>query len=377
MAANVYDVIVIGAGGMGSAAAFELARRGRKVLALEQHPLGHALGSSHGHTRIIRQAYYEHPSYVPLVQRAFARWYDLEQRQGLHLLTECPCLSLGTPDSGMITGVLASARQHRLPVEELSHGELRRRYPVFHVREDFVGVLERSAGFLCVEECVLAHVREARRLGATVLDNEPVVSWEAGPREVVVQTARRRATAARLVLTAGPWAPQMLGRHGAPLALMRQVMFWVAPGQPHLFRRDVFPIWIAETQEGHFYGVPMLDAQGVKVARHYGAPEVQSPDEVERTVSLHDEAPIRAFLRAYLPDADGPCRHASVCIYTLTPDRHFIIDVHPEHANVALATGFSGHGFKFAAVVGEALADLAEEGRTKLPIEMFRISRFK
>jgi sarcosine oxidase len=376
MTANTYDAIVIGVGGMGSAAACELARRGRRVLALEQFALGHDRGSSHGHTRIIRKAYYEHPDYVPLVCRAFERWYDLEQRQGLHLLSECPCLSIGRADSAMIAGVRASAAQHHLPVESLSAAELRHRYPAFRFGDEYVGVLERSAGFLYVDVCVQAHACEAVRLGATIQDNEPVVSWSANEREVIVQTTADRYTAARLVITAGPWAGQLLARQGAFLRVMRQVVQWFGTRNDALFRRDVFPLYITDTPQGHFYGFPVLNAQGAKMARHYGAPELTTPSEIERTIKPEDEATARAFLREHLPLIDGPCRRASVCIYTLTPDRHFLIDLHPEHANVALAAGFSGHGFKFAAVVGEILADLADNGRTDLPIGMFGIKRF-
>jgi sarcosine oxidase len=376
MSERNFDAIVIGVGGMGSAAACELARRGRRVLALEQFALGHDRGSSHGHTRIIRKAYYEHPDYVPLVCRAFERWYDLEQSQGIHLLTESPCLSIGRADSPMIAGVRASAEQHKLPVEHLSADDLRRRFPAFRFGEEYVGVLERSAGFLYVEDCVQAHVCEAVRLGADVRDNEPVVAWQSDGREAVVETHAGRYTAARLILTAGPWAGQLLAGWGSRLRVMRQVVQWFATSNPRRFRRDVFPLYIADTPRGHFYGFPMLSANGVKVAQHYGAPELGSPTEVNRTVGRADEERLRAFLQEHLPDVDGPCRRSSVCIYTLTPDRHFLIDLHPEYPNVALAAGFSGHGFKFASVVGEILADLAENGRTDLPIGMLRISRY-
>jgi sarcosine oxidase len=373
---GAYDVIVIGLGGMGAAAAFELARRGAKVLGLEQFALGHDRGSSHGHTRIIRRAYYEHPDYVPLVARAFEGWYDLEQRAGRHLLTEAPCLSVGPPGSELLAGVRASARQHALPVEELSAGELRRRYPPFSFGDDHVGVLEHSAGFLYVDDCVRAHLDESARLGATLRDNEPALGWEAGPGGVTVQTPAGRYHAGRLVLAAGPWAGRLLARWGACLRVMRQVVLWFGTRDGRPFRRDVFPTFIADTPAGYFYGLPALDANGVKVARHYGAPELDDPAAVERSASPADEGPVRHFLRRHLPDADGPVRRASVCIYTLTPDRHFLIDLHPGHGNVALAAGFSGHGYKFAPVVGEVLADLAEHGRTRWPVGMFRAGRF-
>jgi sarcosine oxidase len=376
MSPHIFDAIVIGVGGMGSAAACELARRGRRVLALEQFALGHDRGSSHGHTRIIRKAYYEHPDYVPLVCRAFERWYDLEQRQGVHLLTECPCLSIGRADSSMITGVRASAAQHHLPVEALSAAELQQRFPPFCFDDGYVGVLERSAGFLYVEDCVQAHICEAVRLGATIQDMEPVVSWQANEREATVQTTTDRYTAARLIITAGPWAGQLLAQQGVFLRVMRQVVQWFGTRDDRLFRRDVFPLYIADTPQGHFYGFPVLNSNGAKVAQHYGAPEWRHPSEIDRAVQPQDEETIRSFLRRYLPLIDGPCRRVSVCVYTLTPDRHFVIDLHPDHANVALAAGFSGHGFKFAPVVGEILADLADHGRTELPIRMFSIQRF-
>ncbi len=376
MSDGTFDVIVVGVGGMGSAAAAELARRGRRVLALEQFAAGHDRGSSHGHTRIIRQAYYEHPDYVPLVRRAFGRWHDLEQRQGLNLLTGCDCLSIGRADSELVTGVRRSAREHALPVENLTPADLRGRFPQFRFGDDYEGVLERTAGFLHVDDCVLACVREARRHRAVVRENEAVRDWRAKPGGVEVRTDRGTYAAAKLVLTAGPWAGQLLARAGTPLTVMRQVPMWFGTRDAAAFRRDVFPLYIADTPEGYFYGFPALDAGGAKVARHYGAPELAGPAEINREPTPADEEPLRAFLRAHVPAIDGPRNRASVCTYTLTPDRHFVIDLFPGEPDVAVAAGFSGHGFKFAPVVGEALADLAEAGRTALPISRFRIDRF-
>jgi sarcosine oxidase len=371
-----YDVIVLGVGGMGSAALFELARRGRRVLGLEQFDLVHDRGSSHGHTRVIRKAYYEHPNYVPLARRAYERWYELEQRRGVHLFTECGCLSIGPADGELVPGGRRSAAEHGLPIENFTAAELRRRFPAFRFDDSNVAVLERDAGFLYVEECVRAHVEEARKLGAEIHAQEPAESWHANAGGVEVRTRQGRYTADRLILTAGPWAARLLAQVGSPLRVMRQVLLWFGTSDDALFRRDRFPIYISETPAGHFYGFPAIDPRGAKAARHYGAPELDSPDGIDRTVTDADEAPVRAFLREHLPAVNGPRRDGAVCIYTLSPDRHFIIDLHPEHPNVALATGFSGHGFKFASVVGEILGDLAEHGRTPLPIEMFRLGRF-
>jgi sarcosine oxidase len=370
-----YDAIVLGVGGMGSAAAYELARRGRRVLGLEQFRPVHDRGSSHGQTRIIRRAYYEHPAYVPLVRRAFERWYDLEQAVGRHLLTECDCLTIGPPGGELIEGVRRSAREHGLSVEELTAAEVVRRFPAFRLGERYAGVLEHRAGFLYVEECVRAHIDAAAALGAEVRAEEPVLGWEVVGDSVEVRTAKGTYRAARLIVTAGAWAAQLLADIGVPLTVMRQVPQWFAPADPALFRRDRFPVYICETPGGAFYGLPAVDARGHKAARHYGAPELPGPDGVDRTVTEADEAPLRAFLREYLPAGDGPRTFGQVCLYTLTPNRHFVLDLHPRHPQVAVAAGFSGHGFKFASVVGEILADLAESGRTPHPIDMFRQCR--
>ena len=376
MSGHNFDVIVIGVGGMGSATCFELARRGLRVLGLEQFELGHDRGSSHGHTRVIRKAYYEHPSYVPLVRRAFERWYDLEQLAGKRLLTECACLNVGPPEGELVQGVRLSASEHGLAIEEMDTREIQRRFPPFHIPPGFRGVLEREAGFLFVEDCVAAHISEAKQAGADIREREPVVSWHAAADRVEVRTTAERYTAARLVLTAGPWAGQLLAEVGRPLRVMRQVMQWFGAREDRQFRRDRFPIYLAEVPEGYFYGLPMIDKLGHKVAQHYGAPELTAPEQVDRVPTEADQTPMRQFLSRYLPDANGPLRKAQVCTYTLTPDRHFILDLHPQHPYVAIAGGFSGHGFKFAPVVGEIMADLATNGKTDLPIGMFRIGRF-
>jgi sarcosine oxidase len=345
------------------------------VLGLEQFALGHDQGSSHGHTRIIRQAYYEHPAYVPLVRRAFEGWYELEQRQGVHLLTACPCLTVGPTQGELVAGVRRSAAEHALPIEDLTAAEVMRRFPAFRLDPGPVGVLEHTAGFLYVDRCVAAQADEARKLGAILRTGETVLGWEAAGTGVVVHTTAGRYTAGKLVLTAGAWAGRMLGAVGSPLRVMRQVVFWLGAADESSFRRNRFPIFIADTPAGYFYGLPALDGRGLKVARHYGAEELGGPEAVDRTVSAADEEAVRNFVRAYLPGADGPCRGSSVCLYTLSPDRHFIIDWHPEAAQVVVAAGFSGHGFKFAPVVGEVLADLVEKGQTAWPIDLFRLGR--
>lgn len=276
----------------------------------------------------------------------------------------------------MVGGVQRSAAEHALAVETLSAAEIRRRYPPFRFSEEYVGVLEREAGFLYVEECVRAHVDAARACGATIYEREAVREWSSDGSTVNVRTDRGRYSAGALVLTAGPWAGQLLRQAGKDLRVMRQVMLWFATADDGAFRRDRFPIYLADLGGTYFYGLPVIDAHGHKVARHYGAPELTDPAAVDREVRPDDSTAVRSFLANYLPAVTGSVRRAQVCTYTLTPDRHFILDRHPEFANVALAAGFSGHGFKFAPAVGEIMADLVTEAKTPHAIEMFRIGRF-
>ncbi|MFO0842613.1 MAG: N-methyl-L-tryptophan oxidase [Gemmataceae bacterium] len=283
------DVLVLGLGGMGTAAAWRLAQRGVSVVGLEQFALGHDRGSSHGHTRIIRQAYYEHPAYVPLVRRAYEGWYDLELASSEHLLTGCPCLTIGPPESELVRGVLRSAEEHHLPVEQLSAGEVVSRFPAFDLSRagDAVGVVEHTAGFLRVERCVLAMAAEARRLGADLHEREAVLGWKRDGNEVVVTTSRGEYRAPRIVVTAGPWAGRLLGQCGGPLRVMRQVALW--RNSTVRVRRDRFPVFIAETTAGYLlHGLPAIDPRGVKVARHYGAAELPSPDGIDREVHEED-----------------------------------------------------------------------------------------
>ncbi len=245
-----YDTIVLGLGGMGTAAACELASRGQHVLGLEQFSLGHDRGSSHGQTRIIRKAYYEDPCYVPLLHRAYERWHDLEQRQGKHLLTTCGLLSIGRPTTALIAGVKQAASQHALSVDGFSAEELRHHFPAFRFDDEDIGVLERGAGYLYVDDCLRAYGDEARRRGATLLENEPVLGWEATGQGVTVRTAHETYRAGHLVITAGAWAGVVLADLGLPLTVRRKVLLWVATADDRRFRRDVFPMYITEQPSG-------------------------------------------------------------------------------------------------------------------------------
>ncbi|MGL4422149.1 MAG: N-methyl-L-tryptophan oxidase [Gemmataceae bacterium] len=362
------DVIILGLGAMGAAAADALSRRGWSVLGFEQFMPGHSRGSSHGHTRIIRTAYYEHPTYVPLVRRAFELWYDLEQRTGTHLLTRCECLTVGLADGVQVPGVRSAAATHHLNIDEFTADELRKTYPGLVVPPGAVGLREHEAGFLYVTECVRAMQQSAATAGAKLHFEDPVLDWNATETSVTVRTASGTHTAEKLLLTAGAWATEQLAQLN--LSVMRQTLLWFRPRRPELFRRDRFPIFMMEDAFGDFYGLPMIDARGVKVARHYGAQELAHPREVDWTVTDADVAQVRHFLDRAFPGQFEECTGGEVCMYTLSPDRHFRIGA-TASPRVAAAAGFSGHGFKFAPVVGERLADWCQTGKLGPGMELF------
>lgn len=371
-----YDVIVIGLGAMGSAAAYHVARRGRSVLGVEQYTPAHDRGASHGKSRIIREAYFEDPAYVPLIQRAYELWFALQQDGGVPLLRITGGLMIGPLEGELVRGALASARTHQLPYELLTAAELRRRFPLFVPDDDTVAVREPRAGVLYPEACVRAHLDGAARAGAALHFEEQVVHWTAAADHVEVTTARGSYAADRLIVTAGPWAGHVLDALGLPLTVERNVMYWFRPKADAAgFSPERFPIYIYEYRRGgFFYGFPALGADGVKVAHHHSG-EFCTPESIRREVTDDEVNRMRALLARHLPAANGALLDAVPCMYTNTPDGHFVLDRHPRQPQVTIGCGFSGHGFKFASVVGEILADLALDGRTRHPIDLFRMRR--
>jgi len=366
MGSGGYGAIVLGLGGMGSAAAYHLARRGQRVLGLDAFERGHARGASHGRSRIIRQAYHEAPEYVPLVRRAYELWRELEAESGQPgLLNVVGGLLVGAPDGEIVAGAVRSAQLHGLPYEVLAPAETARRFPGFRLPDDLVAVLEPAAGFLRPEECVGAHLDLARRHGADLRHEEPALRWAADGAGVRVETARGAYTADRLVVAAGPWAGEVLADLRLPLQVERIVNAHFEPERPAWFGPDRCPIFIFDVQGG-IYGVPALPGEGVKVGIHHGVP--CTPATIRREVAPAEVDALRQALDRFLPGAAGRLLWAFTCMYTNTPDRHFIIDRHPRHPQVAIACGFSGHGYKFASVVGEILADLTLDGTTRHPI---------
>ncbi len=371
----MYDAIVIGTGGVGSAAAYHLARRGAQVLGLDRFPGGHDRGSSHGETRIIRQAYFEHPDYVPLLKRAYELWSELERDAGEQLFHRVGLLQIGPENGPVVHGVLESARLHQLKVERLEAGEIGRRWPAFHVPERMIGAYEPGAGYLRVEACVLAHLAAAQRHGAELKTGVSVLSWRPEENGIRVSTDQGDFHAAKLVIAAGPWAPQILADLGIRLEVRRKHLYWLGTRDAALDQARC-PTFLYEMPQGVFYGFPAIDELGVKVAEHSGGEVVSDPLTDLRQLDERDLGRVKEFLAQCMPTVTGPINRHGVCFYTMSPDEHFIVDRHPQCDRVVFAGGLSGHGFKFTSVLGEALAEMALDGCASLPVGFLSCSRF-
>ena len=376
---TTFDVIVVGLGAMGSATAYHLAARGARVLGLDRLVPPHTDGSSHGESRIIRELYYEHPLYVPLLQRAYDRWEALEQDAGMEgLLNVTGGLMIGRPDSALIEGVRRSAAEHGLPAIDLSKAQMRARYPQFAVADDAVVVLDERAGFLDPERCVQAHLTLAARHGAQLRFNEPALSWRLAGDGVDVTTARGTYSAGRIVVAAGAWTGELLGVQAPPLTLERQVLLWFdPPGASMQWEPAQCPIYMADFADGMFiYGFPRL-ARGLKAAVHYQGAAYDHPDALRRTIDAADEARVRnAVARLFPWAATASVRESAVCAYTNTPDLHFVIDFLPGDDRVLVSSPCSGHGFKFASAIGEVQAQLLLDEAVPFDLTPFRMDRF-
>ncbi len=385
-----YDVIVIGVGGMGSATVYQLARRGCRVLGLEQFSIPHENGSSHGVNRIIRLAYAEHPDYVPLLRRAYELWRELENLTQERLLIITGGIDAGAEDSPTVVGSLRACEAHHLPYEYLTAAELHKKFPGCRLPDDMVAVYQQDGGFVLSERSVVNYVLAAQSHNAEIHAHEKVAGWDPQDGGVKVRTNRGSYWARRLVITAGPWAASMIpalkglaskGLASRGLATPeRQVLLWAQPLRPELFRLGAFPVFNLETlleggTPGRFYGSPIYRVPGFKIGRYHHRLEETDPDRVDRDIHDEDERVLREGIRRFFPDADGPTMALKTCLFTNSPDGHFILDLHPEIPEVAIAAGFSGHGFKFCSVVGEIMTDLALQGRTRHDIELFRLSR--
>jgi sarcosine oxidase len=373
-----YNAIVLGLGAMGSATLYQLALRGWRALGLEQFAQGHSLGSSHGDSRIIRETYFEHPLYVPLVRRAHDLWRELEERSGAALMTINGGLMIGPRDGAVVSGTLRSAAEHGLPHEVLTAEATRERFPAFQFADDLVAVLDPRAGYLDPAACNTAHIDVAREAGAEARFNEPVQHWRPDGEGVRVTTVVGSYLADRLIIAGGGWSTELLRELQLPLTVERQAVFWFEPGaQAEQYNRAQFPIYAYEYKPGSIcYGFPRL-ARGVKASVMHDGEISDHPDRVRRSIDESEAGPLRKALRPVLPAlADAAIQESGVCIFTNTPDRDFIVDFHPEYPQVLVSSACSGHGFKFASALGEVHADLLTTGSSRFDLSPFRIDRW-
>ncbi len=371
------DTIVIGLGAHGSAALYHLARTGKRALGIEAFAPAHEGGSSHGESRIIRLAYFEHPAYVPLVRRAFEGWRALEHESRRRILSVTGIIEAGWPGSEIVAGSLRASREHGLVHEELGASEINARFPALTLPAGWSGVFQPEAGILRPELGIATHLDAARALGAETRIGTAVAAVEPAGQGVCVTLADgTRLEAASAILSAGAWTPDLTADLNLPLTLTRQVIAWYAPAEPALTTPEALPVFLVESPEEAVYGFPDFAGSGVKAGSHLPGRILASAADARQDAGEADFAPVRDLMRQCLPAAAGPVRAARTCIYTSTPDSDFIIDRHPIHPQIVIASACSGHGYKFAPVIGEALARMASGGEAGVGFERFGIGRF-
>ena len=383
MPSNHYDVIVIGVGSMGAAACWYLAKRDYKVLGLEQFDIPHEQGAHAGQSRIIRKAYFEHSNYVPLLERAYHNWKELETITSSQVYYKTGLIYFGSPDSRLIKGTREAAHQYNIPLDILTHEAANIRYPMIHCPHHFQILFEPDAGFVTPEKAIALYASDAIQRNADIRGREKVLEWKKENSAITVITNRNTYRADRLIICAGAWSGKVIPSLPAKLKVTKQIVGWMKPKKWNDFSLGNFPCWFLGDDDGNmFYGFPILPAKdfggpvGLKLALHKHGAEVD-PDHVDRNIQQEDEEILRNILKKYMPDAAGNTLTLKSCLYTNSEDENFIIDHLPGYdGKVTIASGFSGHGFKFASVIGEILADLAVKGKTDLPIEFLRLSRF-
>lgn len=364
---------------MGSSACYHLAKNGFKVLGLEQFDLGHSQGSSHGQTRIIRKAYFEHADYVPLLLRSYELWRDLSLEARQTLYHETGLIYFSPQGSKLIDGLFESSKKYQIPLERLTQAQLKPYATRFYCPDNFESVYEPEAGYLEVENCVAAYSSLAKKHGARIVSGERVLSWSATPHAVKVVTDKNTYEGSHLVMTAGAWTSQLLKDLRLPLKILRKILFWFKSSNDYDVQNHT-PCFLYDTPAGVFYGFPKLPYQdstmsfsAIKVAEHSGGEAISDPAKIERGLLPGDKDKILEFVKNFMPGVSHSLEHFKTCMYTVTPDEHFVIDKHPEHENVIFAGGFSGHGFKFASVVGEILFEMTTQRTTRHPIDFLKV----
>lgn len=378
-----YQVIVIGIGSMGSSACCFLAQRGVQVLGLEQFGIVHENGSHNGQSRIIRKAYFEHPDYVPLLQRAYDNWEKLAQECGAEVYHRTGIVYFGHPTHDTMRGIKRSGSLYNIQLEVDSAYNMQKQFPMFKTPHDFEALFEPDAGFVTPERAIRLYTSLAEKSGATILTNQKVKTWREEGQKIIVETHDHTYTADKLIITAGSWTSKLVPMLRAELKVTRQTLAWVKPIHSDAFTLGNFPCWFIEDPElGMFYGFPMLPPAafegpaGLKLAHHRPG-NLADPDLNSQGQSKIDEENIRNILSRYFNGVEDQIIATKTCLYTYSKDENFIIDNLSGYNNVIVACGFSGHGFKFVSIVGEVLADLAMKGKTDLPVDFLKLSRFK
>ncbi|MFK7765979.1 MAG: N-methyl-L-tryptophan oxidase [Mariniblastus sp.] len=376
---QIYDCIVLGFGGVGSAALREAAKQGWSVLGIDRHGPAHDQGSSHGQTRIIRRAYFEHPSYVPLANKAFEMWDELTLRHRTsptvkELIRKTGLLQIGHPDSEIITGVSKSAEKHGLKLERFTAKEIQARLPIFKIDPEHIGLFEPDAGYLKVELCVAAMVSQAVKHGAELSSNTSVLGWKVDDSgNVVVTTDRGEFSGKRLIIAAGAWSAEVLKGLDLGLQVVQKQQQWFQLDRVDHKIESEFPCFLLEQTDGDcFYGLPEIDYLGFKVCEHTGGIPISCPADISRELNKTALARTRTFMRTYMEFGKSRLVHHSNCMYTMSPDGHFFVDHFPGHSNVVFAAGLSGHGFKFTPVLGKHLVDLLN-GECEPEMEFLKI----
>ena len=384
MGSRVFDVIVIGVGSMGSSACYYLAKEGYKVLGLEQFDISHEFGSHAGQSRIIRKAYFENPDYVPLLERAYQNWKALEDETGAKIYHPTGLVYFGPRDHSLIKGVKQSTSLYSIKLNTFDTTSAAQQFPQFTMPADFETLFEPDAGFVTPEKAIKLYAEQAIKNGANIETHEQVLSWQRDGDSVVVTTDKNIYRCSRLIISAGAWARKMIPPLSGKLKITRQFVAWINPKNWDKFTLGNFSCWLLADDEkpGCYYGFPILDEtefggpKGLKLAHHFPAMETD-PDQVNREVTIEDKKNLEYALNKYLPGCFQSFLSYKICLYTNSPDEDFIIDKLPGYeGRVVIATGFSGHGFKFASVIGEILSDLAIKGATTLPIDFLRAARF-
>lgn len=376
MKSSFFDCAIIGLGAMGSSAAYQLAKKNKKILGLEQFHCAHARGSSHGETRLIRKAYFEHPDYVPLLERSYELWEELENRSHKKLLHKTGLVIFGESEkSEILQGVKASAEKYRIPVELWDARLCQSKFSVFNIPSHYQGIFEPTGGYLEVENCVQTFCEEAQKLGAQLQFEEKVLSWKKNQDGFEIQTSKGIYFSEKLILTAGPWMAQVLKPIARFLNVHRAPLLWF--GSQGKFKKEKgMPCFAFDTEDGFFYGFTEKEGR-LKLALHRPLDLVKNPETESREISDSEAQPVMDFVGRYLKGISNKPEKSVLCFYTLSPDSHFLIDKVPDMDGAFFAAGFSGHGFKFTSLVGDVLSDWVTQGTTKNPVEFLKLNRLR